>query len=171
MTISTIDYSGMIDKAMRSVVRESLELAQKHGLPGQHHFYISFLTKHPGVKISESLHARYPEEMTIVMQHQYWDLKVEDTQFSLMLSFSNIPEKLVVPYSALTAFADPSIKFGLQFHAEVAEIDTQNNMPLGQKNRIETKSPVPPAAQEDDKLPPADGGDDKVITLEKWRKK
>jgi hypothetical protein len=103
---------------MRNVVREALIHVDKFGLPGEHHFFISFQTNFPGVSISPQLKARYPEEITIVVQHQFWDLKITDKQFSIMLSFNNIPEKLVVPFDALTAFADPSIKFGLQFHGK-----------------------------------------------------
>ncbi len=166
MNSGTIDYSGMIDRAMRQVVRDSLLLVQQDGMPGDHHFYVSFLTRHPGVRISESLRAKYSEEMTIVLQHQFWDLKIEDDHFSVMLSFSNIPEKLVIPFVALSAFADPSVKFGLQFHAE---IDTQNNMPLGQKDKIETRAPVPP--ENETKEESSGDGGDKVITLDKFRKK
>jgi hypothetical protein len=166
MKTGHMDYSGMIDRAMRQVVRDSLLFIQRDGMPGDHHFYVSFSTRHPGVRISESLRAKYPEEMTIVLQHQFWDLKIEDYQFSVMLSFSNIPEKLVIPFSALTAFADPSVKFGLQFHAE---IDTQNNMPLGQKDKIETRAPVAPENATDEDS--TEDGGDKVITLDKFRKK
>ncbi len=158
---NTIDYSGMIDRAMRSVVKECLIFAQKNGLPGQHHFFISFRTDHPGTKVSETLRAKYPEEMTIVMQHQFWDLKIEDDLFCVMLSFSNVPEKLVVPYAALTAFADPSIKFGLQFHAELAAREQQNNPP---KVSAQAESE---AESEGD----AESQIDKVISIDSFRKK
>jgi uncharacterized protein len=115
-THDTIDYPAMIDDAMRGVVRTSLQQVLKHGLPGSHHFYISFDTNAQGVRISPQIHDRFPQEMTIVIQHQFWDLQVHEHYFSVMLSFNNIPEKLVIPYAAMTAFADPSIKFGLQFH-------------------------------------------------------
>jgi hypothetical protein len=117
----TIDYSGFIDEAMRGVVRRALRHVAQHGLPESHHFYISFATDYPGVSISPALKARYPKEITIVLQFQFWDLDVRDQYFSVMLSFNNIPEKLVVPYHALTAFSDPGVKFGLQFHVPVAE--------------------------------------------------
>lgn len=115
-----IDYPVMIDEAMRGVVKKVLQQVVDHGLPGKHHFFISFDTTHPGVRISPQLKGRFPEEMTIVVQYQYWDLEVHQTCFSLMLSFNNIPERLVIPFEALTAFADPSIKFGLQFHTRPA---------------------------------------------------
>jgi hypothetical protein len=120
MPQDTLNYSVMIDKAMRGVVREALTRVSANGLPGDHHFYISYATEHPDVKMSEQLKSRYPKEITIVMQHQFWDFKVEESQFSVTLSFGGVPEKLVVPFAALTAFADPSVKFGLQFqHTEM----------------------------------------------------
>ena len=115
MTEDLLHYPTIIDQAMRGVVKEVLKRVQVSGLPGDHHFYISFSTVHPGVKISEQLKSRYPKEITIVLQHQFWDFKVVENQFQATLSFGGVPEKLVVPYAALTAFADPSTKFGLQF--------------------------------------------------------
>jgi len=124
MTEDLLHYPTLIDQAMRGVVKDVLKRVQASGLPGDHHFYISFSTTHPGVKISEQLKARYPKEITIVLQHQFWDFKVEDQQFQATLSFGGVPEKLVVPYAALTAFADPSIKFGLQFQqSEMPEVE------------------------------------------------
>ena len=130
MSQDSLNYSVMIDQAMRGVVREALVRVSANGLPGEHHFFISYATGHPGVKMSEQLRSRYPKEITIVLQHQFWDFKVEDTQFGVTLSFGGVPEKLVVPFAALTAFADPSVKFGLQFQqmemfdAEI--VDTQH---------------------------------------------
>lgn len=100
---------------MRGMVRDVLRHISQHGLAGDHHFYISYKTGHPGVKMSDSLHAKYPQEITIVLQHQFWDFKVEEHQFHVTLSFGGVPEKLTVPFAAMTAFADPSVKFGLQF--------------------------------------------------------
>jgi len=170
----TIDYPGLIDAAMRNVVREALVHVDKFGLPGEHHFFISFQTNYPGVSISPQLKARYPEEITIVVQHQFWDLKITDKQFSIMLSFNNIPEKLVVPFDALTAFADPSIKFGLQFHgkkpANAAEGDESVACPVTGRHSGE-KPPM--AAFEEDE--PSDAteaaNDEKVISLESFRKR
>ena len=110
-----IDYPKIIDNAMRGVVRDILKRVQISGLPADHHFYISFTTNHPEVKISEQLRAKYPNEITIVMQHQFWDLKVEENKFSVSMSFGGVPETLTVPFSALLGFADPSVRFGLQF--------------------------------------------------------
>ena len=112
-----IDYPTMIDDAMRGVVRMALRQVQAEGeLPGGHHFFITFDTNYSGVKISKTLHEKYPQEMTIVLQHQFWDLEVDEEKFAVTLSFNKRPETLVVPFAAMSAFADPSIKFGLQFH-------------------------------------------------------
>ncbi|MDE3060108.1 MAG: hypothetical protein KGJ06_03770, partial [Pseudomonadota bacterium] len=112
MTEDLIHYPTLIDQAMRGVVRDVLKRVQSYGLPGDHHFYISFLTTHPGVRMSDQLKSRYPKEITIVLQHQFWDFRVEEQCFHVTLSFSGAPEKLTVPFAALVAFADPSIKFG-----------------------------------------------------------
>jgi hypothetical protein len=121
MANDTIDYAGFVDNAMRGVVRDILRSVERTGIPGQHHFFISFRTDYPGAVMSDMLRAKYPQEITIVLQHQYWDLNVEQDRFKVALSFNNIPEKLVVPFAALTGFADPSTKFGLQFHSEHRE--------------------------------------------------
>jgi uncharacterized protein len=178
MTQETIDYPGMIDHAMRDVVRQALIHIERYGLPGEHHFFISFQTNYPGVTISPQLKARYPQEITIVIQHQYWDLKIAQDHFSLMLSFNNIPEKLVVPFDALTAFADPSIKFGLQFHGK----KFANHPP--QKSGAEEKVACPATGKTGGEKPPmasfeeeaskedsAPANDEKVISLESFRKR
>ncbi|MBN8827529.1 MAG: hypothetical protein J0H68_02355 [Sphingobacteriia bacterium] len=110
-----INYSLIIDDALHYAVKKVLELTQRQGLIGNHHFFISFVTTYPGVNLSERIRSKYPDEITIVLQHQFEDLKVEDHQFSVTLSFNNVKEKVVIPFAALTAFADPSAKFGLQF--------------------------------------------------------
>ena len=110
-------YDRMVERALRGVVREALARTTASGLPGTHHFYITFQTKHPGTKIPDSLAAQYPEDMTIVLEHQYWDLEVEEDHFAVTLSFQNRPERLTVPFEAIMAFTDPSVKFGLQFQA------------------------------------------------------
>lgn len=115
MTEDYIEYGRLIDDSMRSIVKKALMLVEHQGLKGDHHFFITFQTKFPGVMISDRLLEKYPEEMTIIIQHQYWELEVEEKSFSIVLSFDNIHESLVIPFDALTAFADPSVKFGLQF--------------------------------------------------------
>lgn len=116
MTVeSTIDYEGLAQEAMRGVVRKVLARTAKNGLAGDHHFYISFDTEAPGVTLSKRLKEKYPREMTIVLQHRFWDLIVTEERFEVKLTFDGIPERLVVPFAALKVFFDPSVRFGLQF--------------------------------------------------------
>ena len=115
MTQDLIRYDVLVQDALRGAVRKILAEVAQTGLPGQHHFYISFDTQHPGVRLSSRIRARYPEEMTIVLQHQFWDLVVNEHAFEVGLSFSGIPEKLLVPFAAVKGFFDPSVQFGLQF--------------------------------------------------------
>ena len=111
----TIDYAKLQQEAMRGVVRAVLHQIVKTGLPGEHHFYITFKTQAPGVTIPAHLIAKFPDEMTIVLQNRFWDLKVEEDLFSVGLSFNQTPSILIIPYAAITAFVDPSVDFGLQF--------------------------------------------------------
>ena len=115
MARDTLQYDKMVENALRGVVRQALIYVSKNGLPGNHHFYLTFRTDHPGVDISDALRGQYPNDMTVVLQHQYWGLEVNDDHFVVNLSFSNMPERLQVPYAALMSFVDPSVKFGLQF--------------------------------------------------------
>jgi len=112
-----LDYARLVREALRDVPRQALRLAASEGLPGDHHFYLTFRTSHPGVALSPGLHARYPEQMTIVLQHQYRDLAVGEDAFSVTLRFGGASERVHVPFAALVAFADPAAKFGLQFAA------------------------------------------------------
>ena len=107
----------MVENALRDVVRQALRLAADQGLPGNHHFYITFRTDHPGSTLADHLVERYPGEMTIVLQHQFWGLQVYDELFEVTLSFNDKPERLRIPFDAVVAFADPSVRFGLQFEA------------------------------------------------------
>jgi hypothetical protein len=160
MTDDFLNYPILIDQAMRDVAREVLRRASQSGLPAEHHFYVSFNTTHPGVRISEQLKARYPKEITIVLQHQFWDFHVEDQRFHVTLSFGGIPEKLTVPFAALTAFADPSVKFGLQFHQPAmfeAEIMNSPELALEEHITLESENDEPDAQ--------------KVVSLEAFRKK
>jgi hypothetical protein len=111
----------MVEDALRGVLKQALKITEAQGLPGAHHFYITFDTTHPGLKIAPSLKALHPNEMTIVLQHQFWDLNVGDERFEITLSFSGVSQRLSVPFAAVTAFADPHAKFGLQFHVEFEE--------------------------------------------------
>lgn len=115
---SLIPYDDVVQEALRAVVGRVLGDVAAGGLPGDHHFYITFKTQAPGVLIPQHLHERFPDEMTIVLQHKYWDLKVEAEHFEVGLSFSQIPSHLVVPYAAITAFVDPAVDFALQFHVD-----------------------------------------------------
>ncbi len=119
----SIDYAKLQQEAMRGVVRAVLQRIVKTGLPGEHHFYISFLTQAPGVILSKRLKEKYPTEMTIVLQHRFWDLIVSDDRFEVKLTFDGIPERLVVPFAALKVFIDPSVRYGLQFDEEASERD------------------------------------------------
>ncbi len=110
-----IDYPAILQEALRDAVRRVLEQVAEHGLPGDHHFYIGFSTDFPGVEVPRSLREQYPEEVTIILQHQFWGLEVTAEAFSVLLSFGGSRQRLTVPFAALTAFADPSADFGLRF--------------------------------------------------------
>ncbi len=122
MPTDHIRYDILAQEALRGLVRRVLTDVAKNGLPGEHHFFITFETDAPGVKLSPRLREQYPEQMTVVMQHQFWDLKVGDEVFEVGMSFGGVPERLVIPFAAIRAFADPSVQFALQFE-ELAETD------------------------------------------------
>lgn len=177
MSRDLMRYDKMVEEALRGVVREAIARAAKTGLMGSHHFYITFRTGSPGVGLPDYLLARYPDEMTIVLEHQFWGLEVDDEKLAVTLSFSNKAERLTVPLAAITAFADPSVKFGLQFQ-ETESGETQKDGPKlkladGEPTApAETPAPTPlaaPAAPAEKKPPPAGGGE--VVTLDQFRKK
>jgi uncharacterized protein len=126
-----IDYEALAQDAMRGVVRAVLHKIAKGGLPGEHHFYIAFYTQHPGVIISKRIREKYPEEMTIVLQHRFWDLAVQEDRFEVKLTFDAIPERLVVPFDAVKVFFDPSVPYGLQFEEPGLGGNTQNYQHTG----------------------------------------
>ncbi|MGQ5718912.1 SspB family protein [Pseudochrobactrum asaccharolyticum] len=130
MVQDLIRYDILAQDALRGVIRKVLMEVNKAGLPGNHHFFITFLTEAPGVRISSRLKEKYPEQMTIVLQHQYWDLVVTEQLFEVGLSFGEIAEKLVIPFSAIRGFYDPSVNFELEFDVSVAlptgDNDTDN---------------------------------------------
>ena len=136
---SLIPYDEIVQEALRAVVGRVLGAVERGGgtLPGNHHFYITFKTGAPGVRTPQHLRERFPDEMTIVLQNKFWDLKVDDHGFQVGLSFNQIPAKLEIPFAAITAFVDPAVDFGLQFHAAVADIeparheDAENDAPEG----------------------------------------
>jgi uncharacterized protein len=119
-----IRYDILAQEALRGVMRKVLTEGARTGLPGNHHFFITFMTGAPGVRISSRLRERYPEQMTIVLQYQYWDLKVSETGFEVGLSFSDVPEKLEIPFSAVRGFYDPSVSFELEFDVKQEGIET-----------------------------------------------
>ena len=165
MTEDPLPYDEWIEDAFREVIKRALDHAQSHGLPGEHHFYITFRTGEDGVRISKALKAQYPETMTIVLQHQYQELSVEDDLFSVSLRFNGKPERLRVPFMSVTAFNDPSVNFGIQLRASDAANTDNDDAP-----------PAEPAAQEKEKeRPPADGDAgtpaEKVVALDTFRKK
>ncbi len=169
-------YDRMVEDALRSVVSKALTHVAERGLPGNHHFYITFRTDHPGVVMPESLRARYPGEMTIVLQYQFWGLEVGDDAFGVTLSFSNVPERLIVPFDSVSAFADPSVRFGLQFDVGADEETRPEEEPVvfGDKARpgaeaanVKTPDEIEHAAAGE--RPSADE-QDKVVTLDAFRK-
>ncbi len=160
-------YDQLAQAALTGVVREALRIAATSGLPGEHHFYIAFNTRHPGVNIGERMAARYPREMTIVLQHQFWGLVVTEDRFEVELSFDNIMEKLIVPFDAVKGFLDPSVQFGLQFEQvatppkAVAAEPVQAKIESGLKTAVAETKPDAPV--------PADTP--KVVSLDSFRKK
>jgi hypothetical protein len=128
---NTLRYDRMVEKALRNVARQAIEEVIEDGLPGDHHFYITFLTDYEGVQIPDYLRERYPGEMTIVLQYQFYDLSIDDKFLKVTLSFNNIPEKLVVPVAAITIFADPSVNFALQFQPLDGDEDGYDDDPDG----------------------------------------
>jgi hypothetical protein len=124
MTKDILRYDLMVQDALKGVVRKILSEAGRDGLPGDHHFYITFRTTAPGVRLSQRLREKHPDEMTIVLQHQFWDLNVSDHAFEVGLSFSGVPERLLIPYDAITTFFDPSVQFGLKFETQDAGAET-----------------------------------------------
>ncbi len=141
MSEDLMRYDLMAQEALRGVVRSAMEIVATDGLPGEHHFFIAFDTNHPDVQISDELHERYPEDMTVVVQHQYWDLEVYDDHFEISLTFSKVLERLVIPYVAIKGFFDPSVQFALQFQSPGSEMGGALPAP-------ETLKQLPPIAGE-----------------------
>ena len=131
MATDHIRYDVLARDALRGVLRRVLTDAAEHGLPGEHHFFITFLSTAEGVKLSPRLLAQYPEEMTVILQHQFWDLVVTEDRFEVGLSFGGIPERLVVPFNSIKSFFDPSVQFGLQFEPSDAAPESAGGKPSG----------------------------------------
>lgn len=183
MSKDLIGYNTLVEDGLRSVVREALRRVAEEGWPGTHHAYVTFKTAAPGVEVPDFLQTRYPDELTIVIQHQFWGLEVEDDFFAVTLSFNKVGQRIVVPFAALTSYADPSVKFGLQFG--------QAQKPAGKAG---AKPRLAPAAVSGDDMPEANGeevvpdadaevssgesgeapteaGGEKVVALDRFRKK
>jgi hypothetical protein len=155
--------------ALRGVLRRVLTDAAEHGLPGEHHFFITFLSTAEGVKLSPRLLAQYPDEMTIILQHQFWDLVVTEDRFEVGLSFGGVPERLVVPFAAIKSFLDPSVQFGLQFEPSEATPETSTaNLPTVP---APSASPVPAPDTESRDEPAKPGEGAEVVRLDRFRKK
>jgi hypothetical protein len=191
MSVDHIRYDLLTQEALRSVLRRVLQDAVKNGLPGDHHFYISFSTGAPGVRMSKRLRTQYPDEITIVLQHQYRDLAVTEQAFEVGLSFSGVNEHLVVPFDAIKRFFDPSVQFGLQFETMAVTDDTgaAEVAPVAAEGEKTKPKPLPDAKESHDAAPAAatqakpdepssdsdtprkpDGGAE-VVRLDRFRKK
>jgi len=162
MAEDLIRYDILAQEALRGVVRKVLSEVARTGLPGEHHFFISFVTRAPGVRLSERLLAQYDKEMTIVLQNQFWDLKVTETAFEVGLSFDGQPEMLGIPFSAIKGFFDPSVQFGLQFEPELATEATEDEE---EQDTADAPVPLPVAGDEQPAVA------EKVVSLDAFRKK
>lgn len=176
MATDHIRYDILARDALRGVLKRVLTDAAEHGLPGEHHFFITFRSTAEGVKLSPRLLAQYPEEMTVILQHQFWDLVVTDDRFEVGLSFGGVPERLVVPFNSIKSFHDPHAKFGAQFEVDDDPAEAKSPAKL-------TASPAPPtlivpaapaepatgAADDDASAKPGEGAE--VVRLDRFRKK
>jgi hypothetical protein len=189
MATDLIRYDLLAQDALRGVVRRVLTDAARDGLPGDHHFYVTFDTRAPGVRLSNRMREKYPQEMTVVLQHQFWDLIITEHTFEVGLSFGGIPERLLVPFEAVKGFFDPSVQFGLQF--EVAGVEDEQPASSGPKAASQSgesepaakparasvapkapaKAPVVAADAPESSPPAAPGGGAEVVSLDKFRKK
>lgn len=176
MSDDHIRYDILAQEALRGVMRKVLSEVARTGLPGNHHFFITFLTGAPGVRVSTRLRERYPEQMTIVLQYQFWDLKVSETGFEIGLSFSDVPEKLEVPFAAVRGFYDPSVNFELEFDVKAEPV------PAETAEHEEVAPPLPAPARRaerqraDDAAAAQESDEDaaksaQVVSLDAFRKK
>lgn len=179
MAEDQIRYDILAQEALRGVMRKVLAEVARTGLPGNHHFFITFLTGATGVRVSSRLRERYPEQMTIVLQFQYWDLKVTETGFEVGLSFNDVPERLEIPFSAVRGFYDPSVNFELEFDVK-SDAEEQPSEPVAAlpapvkagkvpAPRPETKSKAGPKEKLPAEADPAKGAE--VVSLDAFRKK
>jgi uncharacterized protein len=189
MSVDLIRYDLLMQQALRGTLRHVLSTVARDGLPGEHHFYISFRTHARGVRLSKRMRDRYPDEMTIVLQHQFWDLQVTEQAFEVGLSFQNISETLLVPFDAVTRFADPAVGFELQFAVEDEKVEASQSGELPRPEIEAVSRPEPsrqlPLLREEERAPkpsnPADNAalkeaaapqsEPKVISIDAFRKK
>lgn len=164
--LPTIRYDKLVERALRGVVTQALDHVVKNGLPEDHHFYITFMTDFPGVEIPKYLREQYPDEMTIVLQYQFYGLEAGTDKFQVTLSFNNVPEKLIIPVDAVTIFADPSVNFALQFQPMEDVEDDEDDLPPPPP----TKTGKNDAGKKPVKGKKEDSGS-KVVTLDNFRKK
>ena len=173
MATDLIRYDVLVHDALRGMLRRVLTDAAEHGLPGEHHFFITFLSTADGVKLSPRLLAQYPEEMNIILQHQFWDLAVTEDRFEVGLSFGGIPERLVVPFAAIKSFLDPSVPFQVEFQPTeaVAEAPTGNLPAVPAPSTLPVSAPATENKSEhtDKDAKPSEGAE--VVRLDRFRKK
>jgi hypothetical protein len=177
MATDHIRYDVLARDALRGVLRRVLIDAAEHGLPGEHHFFITFVSTAEGVKLSPRLLMQYPEEMTVILQHQFWDLTVTEDRFEVGLSFGGIPERLVVPFNSIKSFFDPSVQFGLQFDPSdsAAEAPAANlpataaTSPAASALTVPATGPASAADNPDAPAKPSEGAE--VVRLDRFRKK
>jgi uncharacterized protein len=183
----TLRYDLLLQKALRGVLREALREVAATGLPGAHHLYITFRTQAPGVTVPPQLMQRYPDEMTVVLQHEYWGLEVEEERFAVTLSFNNKGERLSVPFAAVVAFADPSVNFGLQFQPSAVtasgaadqddkggpdgKADDQGELSQGDAKAKPGETKPGETRPGETKPGEPQSGDPKVVTLDRFRRK
>jgi uncharacterized protein len=165
MATDHIRYDVLARDALRGVLRRVLTDAAEHGLPGDHHFFITFLSTAEGVKLSPRLLAQYPEEMTVILQHQFWDLTVTEDRFEVGLSFGGVAERLVVPFNSIKSFFDPSVQFGLQFEPADAPAASLPAVPAPTAPAV----PAPAIEGKDEPAKSSEGAE--VVRLDRFRKK
>jgi len=164
--VTKIDYELMVQESLRNVIKDTLKMVSKNGLPGTHHFYLSFKTNYPGVDLPDFLREEYPEEITIVLQYEFWDLEVAEESFCVTLCFNDIHERLNVPFNAIVSFVDPSVKFGLQFTPAEIDEDAIKTLPIEEKKKPTRKSTKSALETKNDTTM-----SDNVVTLDAFRKK
>ena len=168
MTDELLQYERWFEEAKRAIMRKALRIVAEHGAQGSEPFYLTFRVDHPGVELSDSLRLRYPAEMTIDLRHTFWELEVREDYFSVVLSFKGERHRLVIPLEALLVFQDRSLGFALQFQNRVEpDLTKEPGDTAISGNQVQTEEAGPEGGED----PPAGGEDDKVVTLDKFRKK